>query len=151
MSSYVDFYVVNEKKKQHLLLNSFSRSNPIYSSLNEVCGYRNYKPYKLTHEMVLEILEDLDNSINVYNKLIAKNEKALEILKNSNDSIENKYEFIWSILSDNDETKEEIKSIEKARHWFEAIEGIVCSEWNNQIYVTFDGDINEIWGEKSEN
>ena len=147
MSSYVNFYIKNNKKNVYTYLFGYSRSSKMYESFYETLGNnRDAQGYcnELTKEDLINICNYIRDEIDHDKKNKAEREQFISQVGGWNNSIEEKLEFINDCREFINYLEEEIEAL----IYTQAIYGVLYEmvDFNpdkSQLYAGIDCYINK--------
>lgn len=141
MSSYVNFYVKDNKREVAIYLEGYSRSSRIYNLFsNEIGSNRdendNALPLSLSK---IRDMSDMAEALYESDKAHLKRIKdACEMFLNSNSPVSEKYDYIGSYQEQQMDIEEDMKELESAIWFLRFLSNIQCSDANQVIYAGID-------------
>lgn len=118
MSSYVNFYIKNNKKNVYTYLFGYSRSSKTYEVFYETMGNNHNKEgycNELTKEDLSYIINHINSEINTYKERCNEREQFNIQVGSWNNSIDEKLELINEGFEMIDFYKEEIEALTRAK------------------------------------
>ena len=113
MSAYIQFFI--KGKDQYYPIGTYCRSSAIYEGFDEYVPYENI--CAITVEKLAEIRENVNTSIDRWNRFISEEEHKLEMVSKTNNSIEEKMEAYESIMASIGEMRELIDGLNFVKHY----------------------------------
>lgn len=127
MSTYINFFIVNNKKA--IPIGDFSRNNYVYTYFSSYCKYEEASEINLKHLGFIK--EVINTDIAANKKRIKEHKDEINFLKGDNKSLEDYREIKESIGY----LKEENKTLKCCLYWAEVLIDMINADENNKIYV----------------
>ena len=127
MSTYINFFIVNNKKA--IPIGDFSRNNYVYTYFSNYCNYEGASEINIKY--LGYIKETINVDIAANKKRIKEHKDEINFLKGDNKSLEDYREIKETIGY----LKEENKALKCCLYWTEILIDMINADENNKIYV----------------